>query len=237
MSQSPSNVRQSSEEFQTLAYLLVHNLKEPIRTIRTGAELLLELENSDGGTSESASLLAPSAARILGGALRLEDLASSIAHYADDLGREDEPLEPTNAEATLRAVRQKLTELIQTSGATISNGPLPTFECQPSGFSALLEALVKNGIYYRSEQPPKIHVSAERSGADWLFAVSDNGVGIAPADLERVFEPMSRLRSTGYRGLGMGLVTCRRIVARHGGRIWVESKVGLGSKVSFLLPA
>lgn len=230
-----TETRRMRDEFQTLAYLLVHDLKEPTRTIRTGAELLLESQGPDGGNRE-VSAVSSSVERILRGASRLDDIAGSIAQYADDLGGEDEPNEATNVEGTLRAVRQKLGRLIQATGAVVSNDPLPTVDCQPSALARLLEALVKNAICYRGEQPPIIHVSAQQSGANWLFSISDNGMGIADSDLERIFDPRSRLKTTSYKGLGMGLTTCRRIVIRHGGRIWIESTLGLGSKVFFIIP-
>ncbi len=229
--------RTGKDEFQTLAYLIVHNLKEPTRAIRTGVELLLEAGHAGTLGDESGELPISSCAdRILRGASRFDDLAGSIAQYADDLNSEDEPLASTNAEAALRSVRQKLGKLIAELNATISNGPLPTLDCQPSRFARLLEGLVRNAILYHREEPPVIHVAAVLTNETWLFSVTDNGTGISPADLNLIFEPLSRLKSAGYRGLGMGLTTCKRIVTHQGGRIWMESQLGIGSKVCFTLP-
>ncbi len=238
MADQLSSERPTETEFQTLAYLIVHHLKEPARTIRTRAELLLEAEKVQ---ARNEKWVGPTAAscldRILRAADRVDDLAGSIAQYADDLSNENEPPEATDAEAVLRAVRQKLGKLIENTGATVTHGPLPALECQPTRFARLLENLLKNAILYRREQPPAVHVWAEPMNGSWLFSIGDNGTGIEPFDLERIFDPLSRLKSTGYRGLGMGLATCRRIVSHHGGRIWMESQAGAGSTVRFTLPA
>jgi chemotaxis family two-component system sensor kinase Cph1 len=233
-----SSERRTDAEFQDLAYLIVHHLKEPARTIRIGAQMLIEAEKVQERNEEWVGPTAASCVdRILRAAARVDDLAGSIAQYADDLSNENEPLETTDAEAILRAVRQTLGKLIENSGATVTHGPLPGLECQPSRFARLLENLLRNAILYRSEQAPAVHVSAERINGSWLFSISDNGIGIEPSDLERIFDPLSRLKSVGYRGLGMGLTTCRRIVLQHGGRIWMESQAGAGSTVRFTLPS
>jgi len=234
---SPSEF-ETKREFQDLAYMIVHHLKEPTRAIRTAAEVLLEPEPRADHEIESD---APSAAascvdRILRGAARLDDITASIAQYADDLGNEDEPLEDTKAEVILRSVRQKLQRLIEQTQATVTNGELPRLTCQPTRFSRLLEQLLRNAILYHREQAPAVHISAEEQGDAWLFSMRDNGMGMAPSDLERVFDPFSRLSGKGYKGLGMGLTTAGRIVSHHGGRIWIESAVDVGSTVFFTMP-
>jgi len=228
---------ETKKEFQDLAYIIVHHLKEPTRAIRTAAELLLEPETEpDNETPNDVLSPASCADRILRGAARLDDIAASIAQYADDLGNEDEPLEQTSAEMALSSVRQKLQRLIEQTGAIVTNGALPKLTSQPTRFSRLLEQLLRNAILYHRGQAPAVHLSAEEQRDVWLFSVRDNGVGIAESDLERIFDPFSRLSSKGYKGLGMGLTTARRIVSYHGGRIWVESTVDVGSTVFFTLP-
>jgi two-component system, chemotaxis family, sensor kinase Cph1 len=224
-------------EFQDLAYMIVHHLKEPTRAIRTAAELLLEPEpEADQETSNGTPSPASCADSILRGAARLDDIAASIAQYADDLGNEDEPFEQVSAETVLRSVRQKLQRLIEQTGAIVTNGTLPNLSCQPNRFSRLFEQLLRNAMLYRRGQVPTVHVSAEEQGDVWLFSIRDNGVGVAESDLERIFDPFSRLSSKGHKGLGMGLTTARRIVSHHGGRIWIESTVDIGSSVFFTLP-
>jgi light-regulated signal transduction histidine kinase (bacteriophytochrome) len=235
---APKNERDLRREFQDLAYLIVHHLKEPVRSIRTGAELLLEnVQQSNLEIEGDALLIRSSADCLLRGASRVDEIATSIAQYADDLGDEDEPMEPVNTEAVLRALRQKLKPLIEQTQAAVTNDSLPRLECQPTRFSRLMEHLVRNAIVYRREPiRPSIHISAKRDSAHWLFSIVDNGIGIAPPYLDQVFDPFCRLHAKQYHGLGMGLTTCRKIVTRHGGRIWLESEVGVGSTVFFTLP-
>ena len=100
----------------------------------------------------------------------------------------------------------------------------------------ILQNLISNSIKYRSEEPPKIHVSAERDGAGWLFAVRDNGIGIDAEDSERVFGMFKRLHGSEIPGTGMGLALCKKVVERQGGRIWVESEPGRGATFKFTIP-
>lgn len=223
-------------EFQDLAYMIVHHLKEPARAIRTAAEVLLERDPEDHEINSDLPSTESCVGRILRGVARLDDIAASIAQYADDLGSEDEPFEETNTEMALRSVLQKLQRLTQQTGATVTSGGLPALTCQPTRFSRLLEQLLRNAILYRREDAPAVHISAEEQLDIWLISIRDNGIGMAPADVERIFDPFSRLSSKGYKGLGMGLTTARRIVSHHGGRIWVESAVDVGSTVFFSLP-
>lgn len=212
--------------------MVVHQLKEPMRSIRTSVELLIEELDL-----ESDRHIPASADRILGGALRLDEIAKSVAQYADDLGNEDEEMELTNIEAVFRAVRQKLSPLIEQTQALVTSDPLPRLRCQPTRIARLMEHLVRNAILYRREQvPPTVHVSGRKEPAHWLFSIADNGTGVEPAYLEQIFEPFRHLHSKERHGLGMGLTTCRHIVARHGGRIWMESQFSIGSIVFFSLP-
>ncbi len=238
MTQAPKDEREIKREFQDLAYMIVHHLKEPVRSIRSGAELLLENEQESSSTIQGQAPSTVSCARrILEGALRLDGIATSIAQYADDLNDEDEPREPTDAGAVMRAIRQKLHPLILQTHATVTTETLPRLECQPTRFSRLMEHLLRNAIVYcREKAPPVVHVSARRNRTEWLFSISDNGIGIEPSYLEHVFEPFRRLHAKKCGGLGMGLAVCRRIVIRHGGRIWLESEPGAGSTVFFTLP-
>ncbi|MFZ0591834.1 MAG: ATP-binding protein [Bryobacteraceae bacterium] len=239
MTELPKDEQEIKREFQELAYMIVHHLKEPVRSIRSGAELILETEQEFSPNMQSHPPSAVSyATRILQGALRLEGLTTSIAQYADDLGDEDEPMEPTDTEAVLRAVRQKLYPLILQTQAKVTTETLPKLKCQPARFSRLVEHLLRNAIVYcREGVPPLVHVSARRDGPQWLFSISDNGIGIEPSYLEHVFEPLRRLHAKRCAGLGMGLAVCRKIVMRHGGRIWLESKPDAGSTAFFTLPA
>jgi signal transduction histidine kinase len=100
----------------------------------------------------------------------------------------------------------------------------------------LFQNLISNAIKFRGEETPRIHVSAERDGEGWLFAVRDNGIGIEPQDADRVFGMFKRLHGSEIPGTGIGLALCRKIVERKGGRIWVESEAGRGATFKFTIP-
>ncbi|MCW3987362.1 MAG: ATP-binding protein, partial [Candidatus Bathyarchaeota archaeon] len=122
--------------------------------------------------------------------------------------------------------------------ALVTHDPLPTVFADESQLVQLLQNLIDNGVKFRSEKPPHIHVSAMKKGSEWVFSVRDNGMGIDPQYHERIFEVFQRLH-TGeeYSGTGIGLAICKKVVERHGGRMWVESQPGEGSTFYFTLQA
>jgi light-regulated signal transduction histidine kinase (bacteriophytochrome) len=127
---------------------------------------------------------------------------------------------------------------VQESGATVTRDLLPTAVADGAQLCQVFRNLIGNAIKFRGETPPRIHVSAEKQGAEWLFAVRDNGIGIDPKYGERIFVVFQRLHNRNeHAGNGIGLAICKRIVERHGGRIWVESQAGEGSTFYFTLPA
>ncbi len=116
-------------------------------------------------------------------------------------------------------------------------GPLPDIMGDRSQLVQLIQNLIGNGLTYRSDKSPRIHISAERSGKQWIFSVRDNGIGIDPKHYEQIFEIFKRLHSQQeHPGTGIGLAVSRRVVNRHGGRIWVESEPGHGSIFHFTIP-
>src|SRR5262249_25939786 len=127
-----------------------------------------------------------------------------------------------------------LRDEIAASDARIERGELPALRANPLGLAQVFQALLRNAIAFRSAAPPRVSVSAQRVAGGWAFAVSDNGIGIAPRHPQCIFEVFERLRPRGEgSGAGIGLAICRKIVAHHGGRIWVESEPGRGSTFHF----
>ncbi|MBA3846373.1 MAG: hypothetical protein H0X45_06995 [Planctomycetes bacterium] len=144
---------------------------------------------------------------------------------------------PVELDAVLTATRADLDRAIADTGATIDARPLPCVTGDPVLLGQLMQNLIENGLKYRGESAPHIAIMAESDSESWIVSVADNGVGIPAEDRERIFQPFTRLhRHSKTPGSGIGLATCRRIVDRHSGRIWVESNVGAGSVFRFSLP-
>lgn len=171
------------------------------------------------------------------GVTRMQQLINDLLAYSRvrTKGRE---FAPTDGEAVLKSALANLQVAITESGASITHDPLPVVLADEGQLVQLFQNLIGNAIKFRGEASPRVHISAERRGLDWRFTVRDRGIGIEPEYAERIFMIFQRLHSRGeYPGTGIGLAICKRIVERHGGRIWVESQPGKGSTFSFTIPA
>lgn len=140
--------------------------------------------------------------------------------------------------AVLQEVLRDLRPVLEPTGGRVTQDLPPVVEGDQALFRQLLQNLVENAIKYGGDSPPLVNVSARGAGDEWVFSVEDNGIGIEPQHAERIFEMFRRLHAdeSRYSGLGIGLSTCKKIVEKHGGRIWVESRPGGGSRFSFTLP-
>jgi light-regulated signal transduction histidine kinase (bacteriophytochrome) len=137
----------------------------------------------------------------------------------------------------METVRQDLKASIDESGATVTACSLPALKVHRAHLVSLFQNLIGNAIKYRGSEAPRIHVSVEEKDGNLQFAVSDNGLGIEPAYHEKIFIAFKRLHGNTIPGTGIGLAICQRVVERYGGRIWVESELGQGSRFIFTLPA
>jgi chemotaxis family two-component system sensor kinase Cph1 len=143
-----------------------------------------------------------------------------------------------DCEQVLRQALRNLSSSIQESGAMITHGPLPSLAGDPTQLLQLFQNLLSNGIKFRGPDPPRIHVTAAARANQWLFSVRDNGIGVEPADAERIFMIFERGRNRRENlGTGIGLAICKKIVEGHRGRIWVDSQPGHGSTFHFTMPA
>ena len=170
------------------------------------------------------------------GALRIEALLKALLAYWEVNGREHGVFASVDCSAVLAKALLNLQVAIAESGAIVTSGPLPTVVAEEVMLTQLFQNLISNSIKYRGEETPRIHVSAERDGEGWLFAVRDNGIGIDPQDAGRVFGMFRRLHGNEISGTGIGLALCKKIVERKGGRIWVESEAGRGATFKFITP-
>ena len=193
---------------------------------------LLEIRNKENLDHESKEYIAYA----IDGAENMKALIKDILDYSRISGQGKEFL-PTDMDSVLRTVMRDLANTIEEMGATVSYGSQPTVVADQTQMVQLLENLISNAIKFRRRERPIINVSAIRKGHYWQFAVKDNGIGLDPKYKSRIFEMFQRLHTRDeYKGTGIGLAICKRIVERHGGQIWVESELGEGATFYFTIP-
>jgi len=226
-------LRRSNEELERFAYVASHDLQEPLRMVGSYVQLLGKRYR--GRLDPDADVLIGYA---LDGALRMQQLIEDLLAYSR-VGTRGSALVSTDTNAVLTRVLANLRLAIEESAATITSDPLPAVQADPGQLEHLLLNLITNALKFRGSEAPRIRVGAVRDGDHWRFTVRDNGIGIEPQYFERIFVIFQRLhRREEYPGTGIGLAIAKKIVERHGGRIWVESTPGEGTAVYFtLLPA
>lgn len=226
-------LRSANRDLEQFAYSASHDLQEPLRTVNLYSELLGKRYGGklDGQALEFLDYLRK-------GASRMEMLVRDLLAYTQTT-RSEPPAKPCDASAVLEEALQNLTVAIAEAGASVEFDPLPAVLMQPTQLQQLFQNLIGNAIKYRRPGvPPVVHISARRQNAEWIFSISDNGIGIEPEYKERIFGLFKRLHTGDqYAGTGIGLALCQRIVERHRGRIWVESEPGKGSTFYFTVPA
>ncbi len=224
-------LKATNAELQHFAYALTHDLQEPLRMVVNFTELLGQ---------EYAGKLGQEADQFISysveGALRIQALLKALLAYWEVTEREQDGFAPVDSGAVLATTLLNLQAAIAQSGATVTSDALPTVLAEEVTLMQIFQNLISNSIKYRGGEAPQIHVSAERDGGGWLFAVRDNGVGIDPQYAERVFGMFKRLHGSEIPGTGIGLALVKKIVERQGGRIWVESEVGMGATFKFTIP-
>ena len=167
----------------------------------------------------------------------MEHLIRDLLQFSQIEARDAERFMLVSSETSLQEAVVNLTTSIEESSAVILHDPLPKVTCDPIQLTRLFQNLVVNSIKYRDpDQPPVVRVSAHLNAGNWQFSVKDNGIGIDPQYAEKVFGIFKRLHGRDNPGTGIGLAICKKIVARHGGRIWVESQSGAGATFHFTLP-
>jgi PAS domain S-box-containing protein len=224
-------LQRSNLELQQFAYVASHDLQEPLRAIATFCDMLRRRYR--GRLDEQADQWIEFA---VDGARRMQALIQDLLAYSR-LESRARPFAPVECEEVYGRAESNLGPAIEEAAACLTHDPLPAIEGDSGQLVQLFQNLLGNAIKFRSNEPVRIHVSAERSGEGWLFSVRDNGIGLDPKYGERIFELFKRLHPTDeYPGSGIGLAVCRKVVERHGGRIWVESQPGQGSAFFFTLP-
>ncbi|MGB8918883.1 MAG: PAS domain S-box protein [Candidatus Sulfotelmatobacter sp.] len=224
-------LEQSNLELKQFAYIASHDLQSPLRSI-SGFVQLLKMEYEDKLSEEAVDWIR----RTVQSIGQMQTLIRDLLSYS----RVDARSVPFTQIPFLDIVNDALTLLessIRDSGGRVTWDQLPVIMGDRSQLVQLIQNLIGNGLTYRGDKPPHIHLSAERSGKEWVFSVCDNGIGIDPKHYEQIFEIFKRLHDQkDYPGTGIGLAVCRRVVIRHGGRIWVQSEPGHGSTFFFTIP-
>lgn len=238
-----SDVERAKSELQTFVYHVSHDFQEPLRALSGFSKILAQRTREKLSDKEREFL-----AHIVNGAEQAQAMLCGLLDYSR-VEIKGGPLEPTASAETAQAAIRRLSDVIREAGAEVTCGALPMVAADPVQLEEVFAQLLDNAIKFRREEPPRIRISAElidepglrdRDGArprglrPWRFSVRDNGIGIPPGDLSRVFEVFQRLHARGeYPGIGMGLTVSARIIERHGGEMGVRSEPGVGSTFYF----
>jgi signal transduction histidine kinase len=226
-----AKLKRSNADLEQFAYVASHDLKEPLRAISGSVQVLQD---------RYGTLLPDDAEEFI---RHTVDGTSPMQTHNDDqltysrLTTREAPLEPTDTGEVLREAMANLTTSIQEARAVITFDPLPVVKGDRVQLVQVFQNLLSNALKYRSERTPKIHVGCEERPEEWLFWVRDNGIGISPQYQDKIFKIFQRLHTRqDYAGTGIGLAVCKKVVERHGGRIWVESEPEEGSTFYFTIP-
>lgn len=225
-------LQRSNQDLQQFAYVASHDMKEPLRMISSYSTLLQR--RYTGRLDEEANTFITF---IVDGVRRLNTLIEDLLEYSRaGSGKEDE-LSDVHVVTVLNNVMDNLKITIAEAGATVSWDNLPESVPYDSGrLTQIFQNLVANAIKYRGDRPPVVRIRSEKRAAEVVFSVSDNGMGIQPEYIDKIFGIFQRLHGKEYEGTGIGLAMVKQIVERYGGRIWAESKPGAGSTFHFTVP-
>jgi light-regulated signal transduction histidine kinase (bacteriophytochrome) len=226
------DLARSNAELQQFAYVASHDLQEPLRTVSSFSQLLARRyqEKLDADADDFIAF-------VVEAVTRMQTLINDLLAFSR-IGTRGNPFALVACEDILRGAEDNLQAAISESGAVITHDPLPALMADPIQLTQLFQNLLGNAIKFRRpEETPRIHVSSRRLDRGWQLSVCDNGIGIDPQYFDRIFIIFQRLHGREeYSGTGIGLAICKKIVERHGGRIWVESRQGNGSTFCFIIP-
>jgi light-regulated signal transduction histidine kinase (bacteriophytochrome) len=222
----------SNAELEQFAYVASHDLQEPLRMISSYVQLLSRRYKGqlDADADEFIAFA-------VDGTLRMQQLINDLLAYSR-VGTRGKPPMPTNFEDVFEKTMANLKMAITESVVEVTHDPLPTAMADELQMVQLFQNLIGNAIKFRNKENPQVHVSARQEGNEWVFSVRDNGIGIDPQFHDRIFVLFQRLHGREeYPGTGIGLTVSKKIVERHGGRIWLESEQGKGTTFYFTIPS
>jgi light-regulated signal transduction histidine kinase (bacteriophytochrome) len=225
-----AELQRSNAELEQCASIASHDLQAPLSQVIGYINLLAKRyqDKLDANANEFLNFA-------VDGATRMQQLIQDLLTYSH-VGHGGQACAPVNCEDILARALQNLQLAIKESDAVVTHDPLPTVPADATQLLQVFQNLLGNALKFRGDQPPTIHIGVERCNSAWRFAVCDNGIGIEPQYVERIFEIFQRLHTRReYPGTGIGLALCKKIVERPGGRIWVESQPGRGATFYFTL--
>lgn len=229
LEQANKELARSNSELNHFAYAVGHDLRSPLRTIGSFAQLLSRRVEGDHDAKEHLSY-------ILDAVNVMNVFLTDLLTYAQ-VGSGVVPKRQIDMDTVLQWALMNLRGIIQETGAVITSDPLPQVAADQGQMAQLFQNLIGNALKYRSEKAPLVHIRANENNDEWIFSISDNGIGVPAEYRERIFDPFRRLHGSKIPGTGLGLALCKRIIDNHHGRIWVESEAGKGSTFRFTIPA
>lgn len=231
MAEANRALERSNAELQQFAYVAAHDLREPLRNLMSHSELIVE-RHGDALGEEGRELMNTA----VQGARRMHALIDDLLIYCQAVGKDDRRYGAVDCDAVLSFLRGNFSPMLAECGGKMSWGQLPGLYASESQVIQVFQNLIGNALKYRSDKPPLVQISASVRADEWVFAIQDNGIGIASQHQEEIFGLFRRLHGRDIPGTGLGLAICKRIVEHYGGRIWVESEEGVGSTFYFSFP-
>lgn len=229
--QMTTEMKHSNTELGQFAHVVSHDLQEPLRMIASYTQLLARRYHGKLDTDADEFIT-----YVVDGTSRMQALLSALLDYSR-VGSRGKPFKSVYCEHVFDQAMANVKVTIEESGAVVSHDPLPIIMADEGQLVQLFQNLISNAAKYRSQEPPRIHVSVEAKHNERVFSVRDNGIGIDSKHAQSIFEIFRRLHTKEeYPGTGIGLAICKKIVERHGGHIWVQSQPGKGSIFYFTVP-
>jgi light-regulated signal transduction histidine kinase (bacteriophytochrome) len=226
-----ADLARPNADLEQFAYVASYDLQEPLRMVANYLQLL-EQRYGDRLDDDAHEFIGFE----VDGAVRMKTLINDLLSHSR-VGTRGKEFEPTDCEAVMGQALSNLVKTIEEQGVVVIHDSLPTVMGDSSQLGQLFQNLIANAIKFRGEIAPRIHIAAERNEKEWIFCVKDNGIGFEQQFAERIFVIFQRLHGRAeYPGTGIGLAICKRIVERHGGRIWAESEEGKGARFFFTIP-
>ncbi len=232
LAQKVKELARTNQDLEQFAYVASHDLQEPLRMVAAYTQLLAE--KYKGKLDEQADKYIHYA---VDGATRMQTLVQDLLAFSRS-GREGTEMSATDCNTVVQQALLNLEAAVRDNAAQVNCGTLPAVHANSGQLRQVFQNLIANAMKFRKPEPPIVQIAARKHGEEWLFSVADNGIGISPDHLNDIFVIFHRLHTRDeYPGNGIGLAICKRIIERHGGRIWVESEKDRGTTFKFSLPA